>query len=147
MRRTALLMAVALTACKTVSTTTTTVSGTPVLRPAPAPAAPASAPASAAAFSPAGKWVVGLVAQGTNMEVQLELVPLADGGWTGTITSTAFPPFPITKATLTGKRMVATFAIPTGDMATMTLDFDGGDLVEGEWTMAGDGSKLTGKRR
>ena len=147
MRRTALLMAVALTACKTVSTTTTTVSGTPVLRPAPAPAAPASAPASAAAFSPAGKWVVGLVAQGTNMEVQLELVPLADGGWTGTITSTAFPPFPITKATLTGKRMVATFAIPTGDMATMTLEFDGGDLVEGEWTMAGDGSKLTGKRR
>lgn len=143
MRRTALLMAVALTACKTVSTTTTTVSGTPVLRPAPAPAAPASA----AAFSPAGKWVVGLVAQGTNMEVQLELVPLADGGWTGTITSTAFPPFPITKATLTGKRMVATFAIPTGDTATMTLDFDGGDLVEGEWTMAGDGSKLTGKRR
>ena len=143
MRRTALLMAVALTACTTVSTTTTTVSGTPVLRPAPAPAAPASA----AAFSPAGKWVVGLVAQGTNMEVQLELVPLSDGGWTGTITSTAFPPFPITKATLTGKRMVATFAIPTGDTATMTLDFDGGDLVEGEWTMAGDGSKLTGKRR
>ena len=141
MRRSALLMLVALTACKTVTTTTTTVSGTPVLRPAPAPA-----PAPAA-FSPAGKWVVGLVAQGTNMEVQLELVALSDGGWTGTISSAAFPPFPITKATLTDKRMVATFAIPTGDMATMTLDFDGGDLVSGEWSMAGDGSKLAGKRR
>lgn len=145
MRCVPILLVVALTACKTVATTTTSVSGTPVLRPAPAPA-PAAAPAPAS-FSPAGKWVVGLVAQGTNMEVQLELVPLSDGGWTGTISSAAFPPFPITKATLTDKRMVATFAIPTGDMATMTLDFDGGDLVSGEWSMAGDGSKLTGKRR
>ena len=44
-----------------------------------------------------------------------------------------------------GKRMVASFPVPTGDMGSMTLNFDG-NIAEGEWSMPGDGSKVSGKR-
>lgn len=143
-----------LAACQTTRSTSTTVTGTPELRPAPAGTtiaatspAPVAAPVAApAAVQPAGKWLITLMAQGSPMDVQVELVRLEDGGWTGTVTSAAFPPFPVSKAVLTGNKMVATLAIPTGDSATMTLEFDG-DTVTGEWAMPGDGSRLSGKRR
>jgi hypothetical protein len=141
-----------LTACQTSRSTSTTITGTPELRPAPAPAGatiaatPAVAPAAPASVQPAGKWLITLSAQGSPMDVQVELVHLEDVFWTGTVTSAAFPPFPVSKAVLTGNKMVATLAIPTGDTATMTLEFDG-DTVTGEWAMPGDGSRLSGKRR
>lgn len=137
-----------LAACQTTRSTATTVTGTPAVRPAPAAttiAATSPAPAPAA-VQPAGKWLITLMAQGTPMDVQIELVRLDDGSWAGTVTSVAFPPFPVSKAVLTGNKMVATLAIPTGDTATMTLEFDG-DTVTGEWAMPGDGSRLSGKRR
>ncbi len=127
-------LALITSACATTSATTTTVEGTPVLQPAPAPP-----------FSPAGKWSLGLVAQGQAMEVVMELSKLPDGTWTGTLSSAAFPPIPISKATLTDKKMMMTFPVPTGDSGAMTLTFNG-DLVEGEWSMPGDGSKVSGKK-
>lgn len=141
--RTSFIAALALLAgaCKTTTATSTAITGTPRLEPVPA----AAAPAPAAAYDPTGKWTVGLVAQGQSMEVVLELVKLPDGTWTGTMISQAFPPIPISKATLTGKQLVATFPVPTGDMGSMTLNFDG-DIAEGEWSMPGDGSKVSGKR-
>lgn len=142
--RTSLIAALALLAgaCKTTTATSTAITGTPRLEPLPATV---TAPAPAAAYDPAGKWTVGLVAQGQSMEVVLELVKLPDGTWTGTMISQAFPPIPISKATLTGKQLVATFPVPTGDVGSMTLNFDG-DTAEGEWSMPGDGSKVSGKR-
>lgn len=130
-------------ACKTTTATSTSISGTPRLEPAPAAAAPAPAPAPA--WSPAGTWVVGLVAQGQSMEVTLELVKLTDGTWTGTIGTAQFGTIPLSKVTIDGKKMTATFPVPTGDMGSMTLNFDG-DVAEGEWSMPGDGSKVSGKR-
>ena len=146
--RSLLPIALLLTACQTSRSTSTTITGTPELRPAPAAGATIAAATSAApaAVQPAGKWLITLSAQGSPMDVQVELVRLEDGSWTGTVTSAAFPPFPVSKAVLTGNKMVATLAIPTGDTATMTLEFDG-DTVTGEWAMPGDGSRLSGKRR
>ena len=149
--RSLLPIALLLTACQTSRSSSTTITGTPELRPAPAAGATiaattSAAPAAPAAVQPAGKWLITLSAQGSPMDVQVELVRLEDGSWTGTVTSAAFPPFPVSKAVLTGNKMVATLAIPTGDTATMTLEFDG-DTVTGEWAMPGDGSRLSGKRR
>ena len=146
--RSLLPIALLLTACQTSRSFSTTITGTPELRPAPAAGATIAATTSAApaAVQPAGKWLITLSAQGSPMDVQVELVRLEDGSWTGTVTSAAFPPFPVSKAVLTGNKMVATLAIPTGDTATMTLEFDG-DTVTGEWAMPGDGSRLSGKRR
>ncbi len=148
MRLATTLAAVALltSACKTVSSTSTSVTGTPRLEPAPAISATTVAPTPAPApYSPAGKWSVGIVAQGQSMEVTLELVKLADGTWSGAIGTAQFGTIPLSKVEITGKKMVATFPVPTGDVGTMTLNFDG-DLAEGEWSMPGDGSKVSGKR-
>ena len=145
--RTSLIAGLALLAgaCKTTTATSTAISGTPRLEPVPAAVTAAPKPAPEPEYNPTGKWTLGLVAQGQNMEVVLELVKLPDGTWTGTMISQAFPPIPISKATLTGKQIVATFPVPTGDMGSMTLNFDG-DIAEGEWSMPGDGSKVSGKR-
>jgi hypothetical protein len=136
-------LALVTSACKTTTATTTTVSGSPRLEPAPAAvAAPAPAPA---AYSPAGRWRVGIIAQGQSMEVTLELVKLADGTWTGSIGTEQFGTIPLSKVDITDKKMVASFPVPTGDVGSMTLNFDG-DNAEGEWSMPRDGSKVAGKR-
>lgn len=140
--RAALALALVAGACKTTSSTSTAITGTPRLEPAPV-AAPAPPPAPA--WSPAGKWTVGLTAQGQMMEVTIELVKLPDGSWSGSIGTAQFGTIPLSKVTLEGKRMVATFPVPTGDMGSMTLNFDG-DIAEGEWSMPGDGSKVNGRR-
>jgi len=139
--RTAALASLALlaSACKTVATTSTEISGTPRLEPVPV-AAPTPPP-----YDPAGKWMVGITAQGQAMEVTVELVKLPDGTWTGSIGTAQFGTIPLSKVTIEGKKMVATFPVPTGDMGTMTLNFDG-ENAEGEWSMPGDGSKVSGKR-
>lgn len=126
------------TACATKTSTSTTVSGTPVLTQVPAPVA-------APAFNPAGKWLVTLVAQGQQMSLTMDLVKNSDGTWGGSFTSDMFPPMTITKADLTGNKMVITIPVPTGDMATINITFDG-DIFEGEWSMPGDGSKTSGRR-
>jgi hypothetical protein len=132
-----LALVLATTACATKSTTSPTVTGTPVLTQVPAPAP---------AFDPAGRWSVALVAQGQPLELTIELAKLeGDGNYGGTITSDVFPPMPISSAKLVGKRMVLTVPAPTGDQATLTMNFDG-DLVSGDWAMPGDGGKLSGKR-
>jgi len=133
------LALLALAACQSAGTMPS-----PAAAPAPV-AAPAAVAAPSAAFDPAGKWSLGLNAMGQQLEVALDLYRLSDGKWAGTVSSAMFPPFPISEATLTGKRMVIAFVAPTGDPAKITLDFDG-DAAQGEWTMAGDGSKVVGRR-
>lgn len=125
-------------ACATRTSTSTTVSGTPVLTQVPTPVA-------APAYDPAGKWSIALVAQGQTMELTMNLTKNPDGTYGGNFTSDMFPPMPITTASLTGHKMVLTLPVPTGDMATMNMTFNG-DVVEGDWSMPGDGSKLSGKR-
>jgi hypothetical protein len=139
--RSFILLAAALlvSACASRSSTSTRVEGTPVLTQIPAPA-----PASAA-YDPAGKWSLALVAQGQAMELTMTLVRNADGTYGGNFTSEVLPPMVITSAKLDGTRMVITLPVPTGDVATMNMTF-AGDVLEGDWSMPGDGSKLSGKR-
>ena len=129
--------ALLVTACATRSTTSTSVSGTPVVAPVPAP--------RAAVVNPAGRWSISLVAQGQEMDLVMDLNRISDGNYGGFFTSQLFPPMDISMATLIGNKMVVSVLVPTGDMATMTLTFTG-DVVEGDWSMPDDGSKLSGKR-
>ncbi len=133
-------LALVATACKSTTSTETVVSGTPRVESRPTPA-----PAPVAETNPAGKWTLGLVAQGQSMEVTLELVKLPDGNWSGSIGTAAFGTIGLSKATLSGKVLTATFPVPTGDMGTMVLTING-NLAEGEWSMPGDGSKVSGKK-
>jgi hypothetical protein len=124
------------TACRTTTTTTTTVSGTPVLTQVPAPAP---------AVDPVGRWSLALVAQGQNLGLTMDVERIAGNDFKGVISSDLFPPIAFSKATLEGNRMLITAPSPTGDAATLDLRFIG-DIIEGEWSMAGDGSRVSGRR-
>jgi len=128
------------TACK---------SGTAGTAPAPAPApAPMAAPAptpAAVVVDPAGKWSVALNAQGQSFDFVMELRLIGGAEFGGIVTSQAFPPMNVNKATLTGNTMKLTLTAPTGDEATFNLVFDGNTL-SGDWSMPGDGSRVSGRR-
>jgi hypothetical protein len=131
-------------ACRTATTTTTTISGTPRLEPAPANVQPAPAPAPGGAFDPAGRWNLLFDIGGQGLEVVLELVKTPDGGYGGTMSS-QMGNTPITKATLAGKKLEATFTAPDGGGGTMTIEFDG-TKATGTWSASGMSSTLSGTR-
>lgn len=108
-------------------------------------AAPAPAVVAAPAVNPVGRWAVALTAQGQAIEATLELRHLSGAEYGGGITSAVFPPIAVSKATLMGNVMRVTFVAPTGDEASMSLTFEG-DTFTGEWSMPGDGSRLSGRR-
>lgn len=83
-------LSLAATACSSAT------SGAPAPTPAPAVMAPA--------VNPVGRWSVALTAQGQAFDMTLELRALTGAEYGGTLTSQAFPPIPLTKATLSGTR-------------------------------------------
>lgn len=132
------------TACK---------SGSAGTAPAPAPApmaapapAPTPAPAAVASIDPSGKWSVALTAQGQQFDFEMELRRIGGAEFGGVVTSQAFPPMNINKATLTGNTMKMTLTAPTGDEATFNIVFEG-NVLTGDWSMPGDGSRLSGRRK
>lgn len=140
MRRRTVVTLTALTlasaACTTQTTTSTSVTGTPVLQPAPVPVE--------AVVNPAGQWTISLVAQGEPMDLAMDLRS-ADGVYSGTMSNPMLPPMQFKDAKLEGNRMAISLMVPTGEMAILNLVFNG-DALTGDWSMPGDGGKLTGKR-
>lgn len=116
-------------------------SSTPTASPAPV-AAPANVPAP---VNPVGRWSVALTAQGQAFDLVMDLRALQGAEYGGTITSQAFPPIPINKATLTGNSMRISITVPTGDEGTINITFEG-DTFSGDWSMPGDGSRVSGRR-
>lgn len=117
----------------------------PAPTPAPAPAVMAPAPAPAAAVNPVGRWTVALTAQGQAFDFLMDLRHVSGDEYSGTLTSQAFPTMPINKATRTGNAMLIRITAPTGDEATINIVFEG-DTFSGEWSMPGDGSRVSGRR-
>ena len=126
-------------ACKSVTT------GSAGSAPA-AMATPAPAPAPVAAIDPSGKWSVALTAQGQAFDFEMELRRISGAEFGGVVTSQAFPPMNINKATLTGNTMKLSLTAPTGDEATFNIVFEG-DVMTGDWSMPGDGSRISGRRK
>ena len=112
--------------------------------PAPAPAAVQPAPAPAA-VNPVGRWTVALTAQGQAFDFVMDLRHVSGDDYTGQITSQAFPPMPINSAKRSANSMVIKITAPTGDEATISIVFEG-DTFAGEWSMPGDGSRVSGRR-
>lgn len=131
----------AIAALATLSLAATACSSTPSGAPGAAPAPAVMAPA----VNPVGRWSMALTAQGQPFDMTLELRLLNGAEYGGTLTSQAFGSIPLTKATLTGNTMSMTLLAPTGDGAVMNIVFDG-DTFSGEWSMPGDGSRVSGRR-
>jgi hypothetical protein len=130
------------TAC---SSATTVAPSAPAPAPMAAPA-PAPAPAAVATIDPSGKWAVALTAQGQQFDFEMELRRIGGAEFGGVVTSQAFPPMNINKATLTGNTMKMSLTAPTGDEATFNIVFEG-DVLTGDWSMPGDGSRISGRRK
>lgn len=104
----------------------------------------ASAPA-APAVNPVGRWTVALTAQGQAFDFVMDLRHVSGDDYTGAINSDAFPPMPINSAKRSGNAMLIKITAPTGDEATINIVFEG-DVFSGEWSMPGDGSRVSGRR-
>ncbi len=143
--RSAIALAAMLTLASACKSATPAPSSTPAPMPAPAPApAPAAAP-TAATVDPTGKWSVALTAQGQAFDFVMELRRIGGAEYGGVVTSQAFPPMNVNKATLSGNTMKLTVTAPTGDEATFNIVFEG-NVLTGDWSMPGDGSRLSGRR-
>jgi hypothetical protein len=127
-----------------VSTACAKASSAPAPAPAPAAAAPAPAPA-VTLVNPVGRWTVALTAQGQAFDMVMDLRAVQGDEFTGVLNSQAFPPIPINKATRAGNTMVIKITAPTGDEATINITFEG-DTFSGDWSMPGDGSRVSGRR-
>lgn len=139
--------ALSLAALLTLTAACTSVSPVTTSAPAPAPmAAPAPAPAAVATIDPSGKWMVALTAQGQAFDFEMDLRRISGAEFGGVVTSQAFPPMNVNKATLTGNTMKLTVTAPTGDEATFNIVFEG-DVLTGDWSMPGDGSRISGRRK
>lgn len=106
-------------------------------------AAPAAV--AAPAVNPTGRWNVALTAQGQPFDFVMELRQVDGNQYGGVVTSQMFPPMNINRATLNGNQMRINVTAPTGDEATFTITFEG-DAFTGDWSMPGDGSRVTGRR-
>jgi hypothetical protein len=101
---------------------------------------------TAAAVDPVGTYVIYLTAQGNAMTLIHKIEKKADGTFGGSVTGEGIPALPINSVKVTGKTMRVSVTAPDGTEAIMTMVLDG-DQVTGEWSMNGDGSKLTGKKQ
>lgn len=137
---------VALLAVLTLSTACASAPASTTPAPVAAPAMPAAAAAPApAAVNPVGRWSVALSAQGQAFDFVMDLRHVSGDDYTGSINSQAFPPMPINSAKRSGNSMVIKITAPTGDEATINIVFEG-DVITGEWSMPGDGSRVSGRR-
>lgn len=127
-------------ACSSASTNTE-----PAPAAAPATAAPAAAQPAAAAVNPVGRWTVALTAQGQAFDFVMDLRHVSGDDYAGVINSQAFPPMPINSAKRSGNAMLIKITAPTGDEASINIVFEG-DVFSGEWSMPGDGSRVSGRR-
>lgn len=117
----------------------------PAAPPAPTPPAAVVAPTPPPPIDAAGRWVLLIEAQGQAIEVIMDLTKISEGEYGGSASSQVFPPVQLTKASLAGNRLTIHSPAPTGDVAVFNLIIEG-DLLSGDWSMPGMGSRVTGRR-
>jgi len=111
-------------------------------KPAPAPATPAD---SLKDIDPVGTYTVYLTVQGNAMTTTTRIDKKEGGGWTGTVNGEGLPPLPVNSVTVTKNKVKLSISTPDGTEAIIEMLVNGED-VTGQWSMANDGSKLTGKK-
>ncbi|MBX3132054.1 MAG: hypothetical protein KF689_01550 [Gemmatimonadaceae bacterium] len=132
-------LALASTACASSSSTPA------ASAPAPAAAPAAVAQPAPAAVNPVGRWTIALTAQGQAFDFVMDLRHVSGDDYSGVISSQAFPPMSTNSAKRSGNSMIIKVTAPTGDEATFNIIFEG-DVLSGEWSMPGDGSRVSGRR-
>ncbi len=107
--------------------------------------APAASKDSTKDIDPVGTYTVYLTAQGNAMTTTTRIDKRTDGTYGGTVNGDGIPPLPVTSVTVTGNKVKLSLTAPDGSEAVISMIITGDDIT-GEWSMANDGSKITGKK-
>ena len=107
----------------------------------PAPQAPATPD-----VDPVGTYDLSIVVQGTSMPATIRIEKKPDAALGGSVATDAYGAFDIASVKVSGKAIAIVIYTQDGSPVTITLTLEG-DQVTGEWSMASDGSKVTGKKR
>jgi hypothetical protein len=110
-------------------------------KPAPAP----TAPDSTKDVDPVGTYVVYLTAQGNAMTTTTRIDKKPDGTYGGTVNGDGIPPLPVNSVTVTGNKVRISLSAPDGSEAVIEMIINGDDIT-GSWSMANDGSSISGKK-
>ena len=110
-----------------------------------APAAPATPADSTKDIDATGTYTVYLTAQGNAMTTTTRIDKKPDGTYTGTVNGDGIPPLPVNSVTVTGNRVKLSVTAPDGTEAIIDMIVKGEDIT-GSWSMANDGSAITGKK-
>ena len=113
--------------------------------PPPTPATRPGAPDSTKDVDPTGTYTIYLTAQGNAMTTTTRIDKRPDGTYGGTVNGDGIPPLPVNSVTVTGNRIRLSVTAPDGGEAIIEM-FLNGDDITGQWSMANDGSQLTGKK-
>jgi hypothetical protein len=109
------------------------------------PAAPAASTDTTKDIDPVGTYTVYLTAGGNAMTTTTRIDKKADGTYTGTVNGDGIPPLPVNSVAVTGNKVRLSVTAPDGSEAIIEMWIKGDDIT-GQWSMANDGSKLTGKK-
>ncbi|MBY0488628.1 MAG: hypothetical protein K2R93_02190 [Gemmatimonadaceae bacterium] len=107
--------------------------------------APAARAVSDTAFKAEGNYTLTLTVDGQAMTMALVVEKKADGTFSGVFRNAELGDIPSTSFKLEGRTMTIGVQTPGGP-AGVTLTVKPDNTVEGEWGMAGDGSKISGKK-
>ena len=123
----------------------------PASAPSPTPATTATVIAEANAarpnardIDPVGTYQVNLTAQGSPMTLTAK-IDKRSNGWGGQVTGEGVPLLPVKSVTVKGNTMKVVVTAPDGTDAIINIILTGSD-ISGDWSMTGDGSKITGKK-
>jgi len=109
------------------------------------PKAPAAAADTTKDIDPVGTYTVYLTAQGNAMTTTTRIDKKPDGTYTGSVSGDGIPPLPVNSVTVTGNKVKLSISAPDGSEAIIEMWIKGDDIT-GQWSMAGDGSTITGKK-
>ena len=97
-------------------------------------------------INPVGTYTLQITAQGNAMTIQAVVEKNQDGTFGGTVTGDAFPPLTIKQVAVADRNVKLTIIAPDGTDALVDITVDENNEVSGQWSMTGDGSKVTGKK-
>jgi hypothetical protein len=95
-------------------------------------------------IDPVGTYQVNLTAQGSPMTLTAKIDKRREG-WGGQVTGEGVPLLPVKSVTVKGNTMKVVVTAPDGTDAIINIILTGTD-ISGDWSMTGDGSKISGKK-
>lgn len=96
-------------------------------------------------FRPDGSYTIDVAVGGQAMTMTFVVEKKSDGTYTGVFKHVELGEIPTTNFKVEGRKLSMGIVTPGGP-GTVTLTVNKENVVEGEWAMEGDGSKISGKK-